>query len=109
MGAHGHRAGIRRRNVRRLDTYLARVEAGLGPVQAVEEVSGWAAEQERLMLGLRRTAGVKAGPGGAALAASEQGRRLIEAGVMTMVGDRLVVSRPLLTDEVVRAVLGLEG
>lgn len=109
MGAHGFRDGIRKRNVRRLDTYLERVEAGLGAVQAVDRIEGWAAELERLMLGLRRTAGVQAGPGGEALLASDQGRRLVDAGVLAQVDDRLVVRRALLTDEVVRAVLALEG
>ncbi|MGF1664672.1 MAG: radical SAM family heme chaperone HemW, partial [Acidimicrobiia bacterium] len=83
MGAHGFRNGIRKRNVRRLDTYLDRVESGLGAVQAADTVEGWAAEAERLMLGLRRSAGVLAGEGGAALLASADGRRLVEAGVVT--------------------------
>jgi putative oxygen-independent coproporphyrinogen III oxidase len=109
MGAHGFRNGIRKRNVRRLDTYLDRVETGLGAVQATDTVDGWAAEVERLMLGLRRRAGVVVGEGGAALLASADGRRLVEAGVLAEIDGRLVVTRPLLTDEVVRAVLGLEG
>ncbi len=109
MGAHGFRSGIRKRNVRRLDTYLDRVEAGLGAVQATDTVDGWVAEVERLMLGLRRRAGVVAGEGGAALLASPDGHRLVEAGVVAEIDGRLVVTRPLLTDEVVRAVLGLEG
>jgi putative oxygen-independent coproporphyrinogen III oxidase len=107
LGAHGFRHTVRKRNVRRLDTYLDRMESGLGAVQAVEEIEGWAAEIERLMLGLRRAAGVVAGEGGAALLATEQGQRLIDAGVLAHVDGRLVVTRPLLTDEVVRAVLGL--
>ncbi|MGF1668560.1 MAG: hypothetical protein ACFCVC_20040, partial [Acidimicrobiia bacterium] len=64
---------------------------------------------ERLMLGLRRSAGVLAGEGGAALLASADGRRLVEAGVVTEIDGRLIVTRPLLTDEVVRAVLGMSG
>lgn len=107
LGAHGFRHTVRKRNVRRLDTYLDRIESGLGAVQAVEEIEGWAAEIERLMLGLRRSGGVVAGVGGAALLSSEQGRRLIDAGVLAHADGRLVVTRPLLTDEVVRAVLGL--
>jgi oxygen-independent coproporphyrinogen III oxidase len=108
MGAHGFRSGLRKRNVRRLDTYLERMESGVGAVQAVDRIEGWPAELERLMLGLRRTAGVEAGPGGSALLASDQGIRLVEAGVLVPVGTRLVVVRPLLTDEVVRAVLSLD-
>ena len=107
-GAHSFRHGIRRRNIRRIDAYLERVESGVGPVQGTEEISGWAGEQERLMLGLRRTAGVVGGSGGTALLASDRGRRLVEAGVVAVVGERLVVTRALLTDEVVRAVLDLD-
>jgi oxygen-independent coproporphyrinogen-3 oxidase len=110
LGAHRFRDGVRSQNVRRLDTYIDRIERGLGPVQAADPVDGWAAEQERLMLGLRRAAGVQPDRGGVALVESDEGRRLMEAGVLGLSEDRerLVVERPLLTDEVVRAVLALE-
>jgi len=107
LGAHGFRDGVRRRNVKRLDTYVERIESGLGAVQGTEVIEGWAAETERLMLGLRRAAGVTSGAGGEALMASDSGKRLVDAGVVGLSGDRLVVTRPLLTDEVVRAVLAL--
>jgi putative oxygen-independent coproporphyrinogen III oxidase len=110
LGAHRFRDGLRSQNVRRLDTYIDRIEKGIGPIQAADPVEGWAAEQERLMLGLRRAAGVRPGPGGVALVESDAGRRLMEAGVLGLSEDRerLVVERPLLTDEVVRTVLALE-
>jgi oxygen-independent coproporphyrinogen-3 oxidase len=108
VGAHGYRHGVRTVNVRRLDTYIDRVERGIGPVQASDPVEGWAKEQERLFVGLRRTGGVEPGVGGRALLASEAGARLVEHGVIVLSGDRLVVSRPLLTDEVLRTVLALE-
>ncbi len=112
MGAHGYRDGVRTRHVRRLDTYLDRVERGIGPVQAADRIEGWAAEQERLMLGLRLAEGVTAGPGGVALLGSAEGRRLREAGVLAVaeVDGRamLRVDRPLLTDAAIRIVLGLE-
>jgi hypothetical protein len=62
------------------------------------------------MLGLRRAAGVVPGDAGVALVRSNAGRRLMEAGVLDLSEDgrRLVVARPLLTDEVTRAVLDLE-
>ncbi len=60
------------------------------------------------MLGLRRRAGVVAGPIGDRLGGSETGQRLVDAGVLGRRRDRLVVLRPLLTDEVTRAVLGLD-
>ncbi len=108
LGAHGFRDGVRSRRVRRLDTYIDRVGSGIGPIQATDLVTGWDAELERLMLGLRRTSGVRLGQAGAALVESHAGRRLIEAGVVAVERGRLVVTAPLLTDEAVRAVLDLE-
>jgi oxygen-independent coproporphyrinogen-3 oxidase len=107
VGAHGFRNGVRTANVRRLDTYLDRVESGMGAVQSSERIEGWAREQERLLLGLRRTAGVTLGAAGSALVESVAGARLQEHGVIAVVDERLVVTRPLLTDEVLRAVLEL--
>lgn len=107
LGAHGFRDGVRRRNVRRLDTYIERVESGLGPVQTTDRIEGWAAELERLMVGLRRACGVRLGSGGTRLLGSAEGRRLVEAGVIAQRDGWLVVERPLLTDAVVRTVLGL--
>ena len=107
-GAHGHRDGVRRRNVRRFDAYLDRVESGLSPQQGDEALDPWKREQERLMLGLRRTAGVVPGAGGEALLESPWGRRLSDAEVLGMTGGRLVVLKPLLGDEVGRAVLALQ-
>ncbi|HSG79831.1 MAG TPA: radical SAM family heme chaperone HemW, partial [Acidimicrobiia bacterium] len=40
LGAHGHREGVRTRNVRRLDRYLETVEAGRSPVQGSERIVG---------------------------------------------------------------------
>lgn len=108
VGAHGFRNGVRTVNVRRLDTYVERTEQGIGPRQASEVVEGWTAEQERLFVGLRRTGGVVAGVGGRALLASPQGRRLVDAGVLEGDETRVRVRRPLLTDEVLRAVLDIE-
>jgi oxygen-independent coproporphyrinogen-3 oxidase len=106
LGAHGHRNGLRRHNVRSLDAYLRRVEAGDDPAAGTETVTGWDAEVERVFLGLRRTAGVVAGPAGMAFLAGPAGRGLAEAGIVGLDGDRLVVHRPLLTDAVAREVLG---
>lgn len=108
IGAHGHRDGIRRRNIRKLDAYLARVESGTRPLQGTETLNSWQREQERLLVGLRRRAGVVPGAGGAALLASPWGERLQRAGVLGLRGGRVVVLRPLLGDEVGRAVLALQ-
>ena len=107
LGAHDHRGGVRRRNVRRLDVYLERVGGGRSPESGSEVLEGWAAEQERVMLGLRRAAGVIAGPAGTALLRSTDGERLMAAGVLAVRDDRLIVTRPLLTDAAARAVVGL--
>ena len=108
LGAHDHRNGRRSRNVRRLDVYLDTVGRGERPRAGSEITTAHGREQERLMLGLRRRAGVVAGPIGRALLGTTGGQRLVDAGVLGCDGDRLVVLRPLLTDEVTRAVLALE-
>jgi oxygen-independent coproporphyrinogen-3 oxidase len=107
LGAHDHRGGVRRRNVRRLDVYLERLGRGEAPESGRELIHGWAAEQERLVLGLRRAAGVVAGPAGEALLGSPEGGRLVSAGVVAADADRLVVTRPLMTDAASRVVVGL--
>jgi len=105
--AHGHRAGTRFWNVRRIDRYLERVESGSRPESGREALDGGDRERERLILGLRRAAGVAVGCGGSALMGSLEGRRLAGAGVLAQHGDRLVVERPLVGDEASRAVLAL--
>lgn len=107
-GAHGHRDGSRYRNYRRLDSYLDAVAEGRPPRAGSETANGWDREIDRLFVGLRRAVGVGDGPGVRALVGSEAGRRLFDAGVLAERGGRLVVDRPLLTDEVLRAVLDLE-
>lgn len=106
-GAHGFREGRRYRNLRRIDSYLEAVEGGRSPRAGEEVISGWDAELDRLFVGLRRTVGVGHGPGTRALMADPDGIRLLEAGVIADTGDRLVVTRPLLTDLVHRTALSL--
>ena len=108
-GAHRFRHGERSGNVRYLQKYLERIEAGDSPVAGEERLVGWDLEIDRLFVGLRRRAGVRNGPGVEALMASAAGKRLLEAGVIEILGDRLVISRPLLTDEVHRVVLDLNA
>ncbi len=108
-GAHRFTNGERSHNIRRLEAYLSGIEAGRRPIAGADPIRGWEAEVDRMFVGLRRTAGVSTGPGVKALLGSPDGARLIEAGIIDLAGDRLVVTRPLLTDEVHRAVLGLEA
>ena len=109
LGAHGFRHGRRARNMRHLGTYLETVEAGRRPVAGSEEISGWDAEIDRLFVGLRRSVGVAHGPGTRRVLGDPDGVRLLDGGVIADEGDRLVVTRPLLTDRVHRVVLGLQG
>ena len=103
-GAHSFRDNRRWENVRDLRRYLGTVEAGESPARRCREITGWEAESERVLLGLRRRAGVRPGRPGMALWNSAQGLRLRQAGVIGLRNGRLRVERPLLTDEVSRAI-----
>jgi oxygen-independent coproporphyrinogen-3 oxidase len=107
MGAHRFRDGVRSHNRRMLDGYLRSIEDGDSATAGSELIDEWSSEVERVFLGIRRVAGVAAGEAGNALMSSEEGHRLSAAGVIELVGGRLVVKRPLLTDHVARAVLAL--
>ncbi len=107
-GAHRFRDGVRGHNVRRLDAYIERMESGSRPVAGSEDVGGWDGEIDRLFVGLRRSAGVAPGPGVEALLGTAGGNLLLRERIIEVTDGRLVVSRPLLTDEVHRQVLDLE-
>ena len=109
LGAHGHRNRTRRRNVRRLDAYLDRVESGNRPEIGTERLDDWERDKERVFLGLRRRSGVVAGRAGATFISSAAGHRFVEAGVVAQVGNRLIINRPLLTDAAAREILALES
>lgn len=106
-GAHRFRDGARSRNIRRFDSYLTAIEAGRSAVAGSDPVSGWDAELDRLFVGLRRTAGVAGGQAGEALLRSPWGITLAAAAIIVKDDDRLKVLEPMLTDEVLRAVLDL--
>jgi putative oxygen-independent coproporphyrinogen III oxidase len=107
-GAHGYRNGHRYRNHRRLDAYIERVESSRSPRAGQNVITGWDSEIDRLFVGLRRTVGVAAGAGTETLLASDEGKSLLGTGVLTEQDDRIVVSRPLLTDAVHRSVVALD-
>lgn len=107
LGAHRFRYGTRSHNFRHLDSYLEAIETGVEPTAGSEEISGWAAEVERVFLGIRRAAGVAGGPAVTRLLESPEGIRLIDAGVVAVRNERLMVDKPLLTDAVAREVLAL--
>jgi len=105
LGAHRHVAGTRSWNVRRLDAYIERVEAGESPIAGEEVLDAHGREIERLVVGLRRRAGVRAGELGLAWFEYASGRRLADAGLVALIDGRLVVTNPLMTDTVARALL----
>jgi putative oxygen-independent coproporphyrinogen III oxidase len=106
-GAHDFRDGARNRNIRRLEAYLERVEAGTRPRSGSEELGAFESERERFMVGLRLAAGVLPGSIGGSFMRSTEGRRLVDAGVIGVRDGRVVVLRPLLTDLVARSVLSV--
>jgi oxygen-independent coproporphyrinogen-3 oxidase len=106
-GAHSFRDQRRWENVRDPVRYLDTVEGGSSPARRAERITGWAAETERLLLGIRRVAGVRPCRAGMALWKSSRGRRLRRAGVIGLEDGRLRVNRPLLTDEVSREILAM--
>jgi oxygen-independent coproporphyrinogen-3 oxidase len=107
-GAHRHVRGVRSWNVRRVDRYQERVLGGGNAVSGSERLGAWEREVERVLLGLRRAAGVRPGVAGAALLSSPEGERLVAAGVLEVAADRIRVARPLLGDAVSRSLLALE-
>jgi oxygen-independent coproporphyrinogen-3 oxidase len=106
-GAHRHVDGVRSWNLRGVERYAAAVTEGRSPVAGEEHHTGWGREVERVMLGLRRAAGVVPGVAGRALLESEAGAVLLAAEVLAIRGDRIAVTRPLLGDSAVRALLAL--
>jgi len=107
-GAHRFLDGVRSHNVRRLDAYIDRVESGQRPIAGADPIEGWDVEIDRLFIGLRRSAGVSPGPGVESLIQTSGGQMLLREGIVEVAGGRLMVRRPLLTDEVHRQVLDLD-
>ncbi len=107
-GAHGFRDGRRFRNIRRLEAYIDSIEGNLSARAGEEVIEGWDAELDRLYVGLRRTVGVATGDGTTALLDSDDGRRLVEAGVISFGQERLRIVKPLLTDAVHRSAIALQ-
>lgn len=108
-GAHRHVEGVRSNNPRRLHAYLEAVESGRLPKRSGASDTAWEREVERVFLGLRRTSGVVAGLAGRTLLESAGGVRLLEAGVIATKDGRIIVTKPLLTDEVSRLLLSLSA
>jgi oxygen-independent coproporphyrinogen-3 oxidase len=61
VGGHAYLGGERRSNVRDLDTYLARIEAGQDPLDLREPYDPWRRAGEALVMGLRLSSGLDLG------------------------------------------------
>jgi oxygen-independent coproporphyrinogen-3 oxidase len=107
LGAHDHRWGIRSRNHRRLDRYLESVEGGARPRIGSEHLDAAAQERDRLMLGLRLAAGTPMTGFAERFVGSDEAARLMEAGVVAVRDDRVVVLDPLRADMVAREALSV--
>ncbi|MGI9528163.1 MAG: radical SAM family heme chaperone HemW [Acidimicrobiia bacterium] len=107
MAAHDHRWGLRSRNHRRLDQYLAAVGAGVRPRLGHEELSEAEQKRDRLMLGLRLAAGTPLNDTASAFADTEAASRFVAAGVLEVAAGRLVVRDPLVADAVAREALSV--
>lgn len=107
LGAHGHRDGLRRRNVRSIHAYLTAVTAGERPQAGADRDPD--PEMERLILGIRRACGVDLGEFGRTVPHEKALQRLADAEVVKIERGRMVVLRPLLTDEVGATVLSLSA
>ena len=105
LGAHGHRDGVRIRNVRSVRAYANALESGERPVLGRETPE--TPEMERLILGVRRTCGVDLGEWEEAAERHPGLQRLAAAGVVEINRGRLRVLRPLLADDVAATVLSL--
>lgn len=107
MAAHDHRFGIRSRNHRRIDRYMDDIASGVRPRLGSETLDKAAQERDALMLGIRLAAGTPLTPVARRFAASAEGQRFVDAGLMVVDDARLVVTNPLLADTVARDALSV--
>ncbi|MCL1599983.1 MAG: radical SAM family heme chaperone HemW [Actinomycetia bacterium] len=109
MGAHDHRRGMRSRNHPRPDRYIEAVHAGKRPRLGTESLSAADQERDRLMVGLRLAAGTPLTPTARRFAASQEGMRLIQAGILESKSGRLRVVKPMMADAVIREALSVSA
>jgi oxygen-independent coproporphyrinogen-3 oxidase len=107
-GAHSHVGGVRWWNVRHPTEYGARLDAGVSPAAAREELDARTRRTERVMLGVRLAEGLPVGELTPAGFAATPG--LVDGGLidpLAIEGGRIRLTRRgrLLADTVIRAVL----
>ncbi|MFV1970601.1 MAG: radical SAM family heme chaperone HemW [Acidimicrobiia bacterium] len=107
IGAHDHRWGERSRNHRRADRYMEAIVAGERPRLGTEYLTPREQTRDRLMVGLRLAAGTPMTPIAERFVGSDEGRRLIDAGIIEVRSGRLCVTDPMMTDAVIREVLSV--
>jgi oxygen-independent coproporphyrinogen-3 oxidase len=109
MGAHDHRRGVRSRNHQRPDRYIEAVSAGNRPRLGTEYLTDAAQERDRLMVGLRLAAGTPLTPTAQRFASSQEGVRLMQAGILESQSGRLRVINPMMADAVIREALSVSA
>ncbi|GMR02478.1 MAG: radical SAM family heme chaperone HemW [Acidimicrobiia bacterium] len=109
LGAHDHRWGTRSRNHPRLDRYLRDVESGIRPRLGSETLDADAQARDRFMLGLRLASGTQLTTLAAVFLGSPVGERLLDAGIIAVENNRVVVMQPMLTDAVAREALSVSA
>jgi putative oxygen-independent coproporphyrinogen III oxidase len=105
--AHGHRGGRRWWNVRTPERYVERIAAGLDPEGGHEQLDDARRAEETITLALRTRAGAILPP--AAVGVAED---LADAGLVTLAGDRAVLTRRgrlLASDVTARLLVAAEG
>jgi putative oxygen-independent coproporphyrinogen III oxidase len=109
IGAHDHRWGTRARNHARPDRYFEDVGAGRRPRIGIEHLTDADQQRDRLMVGLRLAAGAPMTAMAELFAGSEEGVRLIEAGILETRSGRLRVTKPMMADAVIREALSVSA
>jgi len=109
LGAHDHRWGLRSRNHRRMDRYMESLAAGERPRLGTETLTPSEQDRDRLMLGLRLAAGTPMTAAAARFIDSAPARRFIDAGLVEVRDDRIVVTDPMRADAVAREALSVSG
>jgi oxygen-independent coproporphyrinogen-3 oxidase len=107
IGAHDHRWGKRARNHQRPDRYMEAIAAGERPRIGSEELTEADQERDRLMVGLRLAAGTPLTDTARRFVESASGKRFVDAGVLAVSQDRVVVTDPMLSDAVIREALSV--
>lgn len=109
IGAHSHRLGLRERNHRRADRYMESISAGERPTMGVEHLSPADQERDRLMVGLRLTAGTPLTDTAQRFVDSSPGQRFVDAGLLSVDNNRVIITDPMLSDTVIREALSVSA